>query len=188
MDAVQLLHDRQSAARLVAPAPQGAVRERVFAAALRAPDHGRLRPWRFLVVEGEGLARLGEAMARAMARHAPAADEAALAKLRGNPLRAPLVLVLLARTVQHPKVPELEQYLSVACAAHAMLLAAQAEGFGGMWRSGAVTWTPALHAELGLAPGERVLGFLYLGTPAGETRPPERPSVEAHFSRWPAGG
>jgi nitroreductase len=186
MDAFTALLTRNSAARLVAPAPEGELRERILRAALRAPDHGRLRPWRFLVVEGEGRGLLGEAMARAMACHDPEIDEAALAKLRANPLRAPLLVLPVAHLATHPKVPESEQLLSVACAAQNILLAAHAAGFGGMWRTGAVTYTEALHRELELAANERLLGFLYLGTPEGAPKPLEELALGTHVRTWPA--
>ena len=186
MEAIEILLNRQSAAKLAAPAPAGAARERIFRTALRAPDHGRMRPWRFLVVEGDARAEFGEAMARAMTRHNPASDEAVLAKLRANPLRAPLLLVLLARIVPNPKVPEIEQVQAFACSVHAMMIAAQAEGFGAMWRTGAVTYLPELHAELGLASEERVLGFLYLGTPDAPARPLEQFALGDYFRSWPA--
>lgn len=185
MDALEALLSRSSAPRLTAPAPAGAARERIFRAALRAPDHGRLRPWRFLVVEGEGRARLGEAMARALRRHDPQTPDAVLDKLRANPDRAPLLVVLAAHLVEHPKVPEIEQLLSVGCAAHAMLVAAHAEGFGGMWRTGPVVYLDALREELSLAANERVLGVLYLGTPSGPPKPFEEPDLAAHVHAWP---
>jgi len=182
MDA--LLH-RSSAPRLVEPAPRGEQREQIFRAALRAPDHARLRPWRFLVVEGTGRERLGEAMQRAMAAHKPSLSPQEAEKLRTSPLRAPLIVVLAASLSDHPKVPEIEQLLSVACAAQNMLLAAHALGFGGIWRTGPVTYTQELRAELGLTATERLLGFLYLGTPENAARAVAETAVAEHFSNWP---
>jgi nitroreductase len=186
MEAFEALLTRSSAPRLGEPAPVGELRERIFRAALRAPDHARLRPWRLLVVEGDDRIALGEAMARAMARHAPATEQAALAKLRVKPLRAPLLVLPVAHLSVHPKVPEAEQLLSVACAAQNILLAAHAAGFGGMWRTGALTTTTELHRELRLADNERLLGFLYLGTPEGAPKPIEEPALAAHVRSWPA--
>jgi nitroreductase len=185
MDAITALLTRNSAARLAEPAPAGAAREQIFRAALRAPDHARLQPWHFLVVEGQGRNALGAAMARALQRHAPASSTDALDKLRANPLRAPLVLVLVARVSEHSKVPEIEQLLATACAAQNMLLAAHALGFGGIWRTGAVTYTAALRDELGLPDSDRVIGFLYLGTPEGTPKPLPAVDPAAHFHRWP---
>jgi len=185
MDALTALLTRNSCARLVEPAPAAGEREQIFRAALRAPDHARLQPWHFLVVEGEGRAALGAAMARAMQRHAPDTGAEALEKLRANPLRAPLVLVLVARLGEHPKVPALEQQFATACAAQNMLLAAHALGFGGIWRTGAITYTGELREELGLPATDRVIGFLYLGTPEGTPKPLPAVDPAAHFHRWP---
>jgi nitroreductase len=186
MDTLEALLGRSSASRLSEPAPQGLVRERIFRSALRAPDHARLRPWRFLVVEGEGRDRLGDALARAMQRRDGAVDEPTLQKLRVNPLRAPLLLLPVADVREHPKVPLLEQQMSVACAAQCILLAAHAEGFGGIWRSGSIAYSAELHAELGLADSEQLLGFLYLGTPvAASARPVADPDPKQHFRPWP---
>ena len=185
MDAITALLTRNSAARLAEPAPAGAAREQIFRAALRAPDHARLQPWHFLVVEGQGRNALGAAMARALQRHAPDSSADALDKLRVNPLRAPLVIVLVARVAEQPKVPEIEQLLATACAAQNMLLAAHALGFGGIWRTGAVTYTAALREELDLPASDRVIGFLYLGTPEGTPKPLPAVDPAAHFHRWP---
>ncbi|MCG3169729.1 MAG: putative NAD(P)H nitroreductase YdjA [Pseudomonadales bacterium] len=188
MDTLETLLTRTSSPRLCDPPPRGSARERIFRAALRAPDHARLRPWRFLVVEGDGRARLGEAMVRATLAARPDADAQSLDKLAAAPLRAPLVLVLVARTVEHPKVPVIEQQLSLACAAHAMLLAAHALGFGGIWRTGDVTYLDALRAELGLLPTDRVAGFLYLGTPEVAPREPMVADPADFFLDWPPTG
>jgi nitroreductase len=186
MDALDALLGRSSAPRLTDPAPQGDARERIFRAALRAPDHGRLRPWRFLVVEGQQRERLGDALACAMQARDPQTDDGVLAKLRANPLRAPLLLMMAARISEHPKVPAIEQQLSVACAAQCILLAAHAEGFGGIWRSGAITWSPELHAALGLAAEEQLMGFLYIGTPAAAVARPPEAALTDHFRAWVA--
>ncbi len=185
MDALAALLSRSSANRLVEPAPMGEQRERIFRAALRAPDHSHLRPWRFLIVEGEGRARLGEVLAAAMQRHAPDTEAQVLNRLRVNPLRAPLLIVLVAHVRAHPNVPEIEQLLSLACAADNMLLAAHAEGFGAIWRTGAVIYTPELRAGLGLVENERVLGVLYLGTSEGPPKPLEELPLEVYFRPWP---
>ena len=105
IDAMTLLTERNSAPRLTEPAPDAAAREAMFAAALRAPDHAWLRPWRFLTVEGEVRRDLGGVLERSLLRRMPDADAAAREKARGAPLRAPLVVVVLARLQAHPKVP-----------------------------------------------------------------------------------
>ena len=145
MDALDALLNRVSAPRLMAPAPDAAQRELLFRAALRAPDHGQLKPWRFLTVEGEALVQLGELFARAL----PAdASPEALTKARAMPLRAPLLVVVIARVQASPKVPEQEQVLAAGCAAHGILLAAHAQGIGAVWRTGDMAYNPQVAAGL----------------------------------------
>lgn len=186
MNAIDLLLNRNSAARLTEPAPTGAAREQIFRAALRAPDHGRLRPWRFLVVEGDDRLRFGELLAEVNAVDDPALDAAARGRIRDKALRAPLLVLVTARLREHPKVPEIEQLLSAGCAALNMLLAAEALGFGGMWRSGAVIYRPETLRGLGLDPErERLVGVLYLGTVLGERKPLPEEDPADFFAPWP---
>lgn len=187
MDALDLLLNRVSVPRLVAPGPDAGQRELLFRAALRAPDHAQLRPWRFLTVEGQGLTQLGELFAQGVLENNPEADAAALDKARAMPLRAPLLVVVIARVQAHPKVPEQEQLLAAGCAAHGLLLAAHAQGIGAVWRTGELAYNPAVAAGLGLASHERVIGFLYLGTPERELRTAPQLSLDDFVSAWPVG-
>ncbi|MDE3740060.1 nitroreductase family protein [Metapseudomonas resinovorans] len=170
MEALDALLNRVSLARLHEPAPDAAQREVLFRAALRAPDHGYLRPWRFLTIEGEGRAKLGELFVSAVLAKDPQAPEAATTKARNMPLRAPLMVVVVATLQAGHKVPEVEQLLSAGCAAHGMLLAAHALGLGAIWRTGDMAYDLTVANGLGLAENERVVGFLYLGSVEGERR------------------
>ncbi|CAL5240941.1 hypothetical protein PASLES2_09615 [Pseudomonas aeruginosa] len=172
MEALDALLTRVSHARLSDPAPSPEQLDRLFRVALRAPDHGQLRPWRFIVVEGEGRRALGDLYARALASRQPDAAEEALAKARNMPLRAPLLVVAVACLQDHPKVPHGEQLLAAGCAAHGLVLGAYAQGLGAMWRTGEMATDPVVHAGLGLGEQERIIGFVYLGTPMGELRTP----------------
>lgn len=184
MQALDALLNRVSVARLGEPAPTASQRELMLRAALRAPDHGQLRPWRFIEIEGAGLAALGELFAQALALREPDAAPAALEKARGMPLRAPLLWLVVARPQAHPKVPREEQLQSAACAAHGILLAAHAQGVGAIWRTGEMAGDPHVARGLGLAEEERILGFLYLGTPIGPLRVPQVLEPEAFITRW----
>lgn len=181
---ITALHHRVSVAVLAEPAPSAAQRQLIFRAALRAPDHGQLRPWRFLCVEGEARRRVGEIIAATEAQCYGEQDSAQYKKSAERLLRAPLVLLVVAHIKEHPKVPELEQIMSTAAAVENMLLAAQALGLGGMWRTGPVTYEPLLAQNLGLLPNERLLGFLYLGTPVGEVRSAPVLDTSEYFSVW----
>lgn len=185
MEALDVLLKRVSVARLAEPAPTAEQRELLFRAAMRAPDHGQLRPWRFLTIEGDGRERLGELFARVVAeRDGDMVKPEVLNKARQMPFRAPLVVAVVAHLQAHPKVPELEQMLAVGCAAHGMLLAAYALGIGAMWRTGELAYDPRVAAGLGLEANERVLGFLYLGTPVGDLRIPPEVDASAFVSAW----
>jgi nitroreductase len=170
MEALDALLNRVSLGRLQEPAPDAAQRELLFRAALRAPDHGYLRPWRFLTIEGEARAKLGELFVSALQAKDPQAGEVAIAKARAMPLRAPLMVVVIATLQAGHKVPEVEQLLSAGCAAHGILLAAHVQGLGAMWRTGDMAYDRNVAAGLGLGEQERIVGFLYLGSVEGERR------------------
>ncbi|MFO7552212.1 MAG: nitroreductase family protein [Haliea sp.] len=183
-DVLQCLQTRNSAPRLTAPAPSREQLDELLLAALRAPDHAWLRPWRFIAIEGERREDFGEVLERCLLRRDPAADPSAREKARAAPLRAPLVLVVVARLQEHPKVPSDEQRLSAGCAAHAILLAAETLGYAGIWRTGNAALDPYVGSALGLESNEEVIAFLYLGTRDGN--PKNLPALKpADFlSRW----
>ena len=163
MHALQLLLERRSNVRLAAPAPMGEARTNLFRAAVNVPDHGRLRPWRFICAEGDGLLRLGELLAQAERERG--SDAAAIERARQLPQRAPLIVMVVACPRPHEKVPEWEQNAAAHCAAHALQMAAFAQGFGAIWRSGHFMESPAVRLGLGLAAHEQLVGFVYVGTP-----------------------
>lgn len=172
MEFFEVLDRRASAARLVAPGPTPEQLDRLLSAGVRAPDHGRLSPWRFLVLEGDDRLVLGRAMVEAARRKRPDAPEADLQRERGKVLRAPTIVVISAAVVAHPKIPELEQIETVAAGAHNMMLAAEALGLGSMWKTGAPADDPIVKTALGLHESEVVVGFMYFGAIqlAGEPR------------------
>lgn len=185
-DTLQLLQQRNSAPKLTEPGPDAAVLQQMFSAALRAPDHAWLQPWRFLVVADDERTALGQVFVEALLAANPDADEAARSKAANAPLRAPLMVVVICRFSEHPKVPHQEQVLSAGCAAHAMLLAAEAQGYAGIWRTGAYAEDATVAARLGLADNEQIIGFLYFGSRDGHAKPlPER-KVEDYVSYWTA--
>lgn len=185
MDALAALHNRVSSGVLTDPPPNEEQRQNIFRAALRAADHGCLRPWRFLLVEGEARNRLGEIYLRAAEQ---AAGEPLSAGQREKtlkmPLRAPLVVVAITRLQDHPKVPHLEQHQSTAGAVQAMLTAAFAEGVGAYWRTGPLASNPLVAKELGLADNECIDGFIYMGTPQKEPRRAPDLALDEFFTHW----
>jgi nitroreductase len=168
MDAIEALLTRRSPGRLTDPAPDDAALKTMLDAAMRAPDHGRLRPWRFIVLRGDARARLGALMAEAMRRREPGIPASALEKERGKPLRAPLIVVIAASLIEGHKIPAVEQLLAAGAAAQNLQLAAHALGFGTVWRTGAPAYDAYVKQELGLEPADAIIGFMYLGTPSSD--------------------
>jgi nitroreductase len=166
---------RTSPARLGVPGPDDASLELILAAGLRAPDHGSLRPWRFLVVRGEARSRFGELLAASLAARNPGATEASLEAERAKALRAPVLIVVAATPRDTDRIPEIEQIVSAGAAAQNMMLAAHALGHGAFWRTGPVAYDKAFKSGLGLREIDRIVALLYLGTihAAGKAKHPE---------------
>lgn len=183
MDALELLLNRRSAPRLNEPAPSGQALDNIFYAAMRAPDHGGLQPWRFIVIEGEGRQRLSELMQTVAIESDK--GERALEKAQTTPFKAPLIIVVVAHChVEVVKVPKWEQVATACCAVQAMQMAAVAQGFGGIWRTGFWTDEVLIRRAFNCREQDKIVGFLYLGTPIKETTkvlPPELTEFVSYF-------
>lgn len=184
MKATEALLQRVSCGKLVGPAPDESSRKIIFSAALRAADHGNLRPWRFLVLEGDALTRLGGVFAAAAQTDDPKLSESQLERYRNMPSRAPLMVVAIALAVEHPKVPVVEQVVATGAAVQNMITAAFAVGVGAYWRTGPMAYNADVLKALGVAEGESLVGFLYLGTPAGRLKPVPELEVGDYFLEW----
>jgi nitroreductase len=183
-DVLELLHSRVSYPRLDEPAPEGELLERILMTAMRAPDHKVLRPARYLLISGERRYALGEVFAEAASIKDEDVSEAKLDKCRAMPLRAPLVLVAISKNLEHPKVPVFEQEQSVASGLTHILIALQAHGFGGIWRTGEMATDGHVKQALGISPQESVVGFLYIGTPVGEPKRIPQLQFSDFFHSW----
>lgn len=168
---LDFLKSRNSAPRLAEPGPNAQELEHMLQCALRSPDHARLRPWRFLSVQGERRVAFGELLRESLLRREPEADLAAQEKALNAPLRAPLIIAVMARFTEHPNVPEWEQRLSAGCAAFSLSLAAEALGYAALWRTGAFAEDAQLLAAVGGASNESFVGFIYVGTRHGKAKP-----------------
>ncbi|EPL6452972.1 NAD(P)H nitroreductase [Providencia rettgeri] len=162
MDALTLLLNRRSASRLTTPAPQGEELNNILAAGMRAPDHGALRPWHFVIMQDDGIKRFSQLLEKAAIEGKLGAEVEE--KARNAPFRAPLIITVIAKIKDHPKVPQWEQLVAASCTVQAMQMAAVAQGFGGIWRSGSWTEDAVVRAGLGCEENDRIVGFLYLGT------------------------
>jgi nitroreductase len=181
---IDMLLSRTSAGVLQEPAPTGSDLDTILAAGLRAPDHGKLRPWRFIVIEGAARAAYAEIAIAALRARDPDAPASEAERMRGKLLAPPLIVALGVHITPSPKIPEIEQMMAVAAAAMNMLNAAYALGFGGKWVTGPNAYDPAVAAALGLTAPDRLAGFLYLGTPAEPSAPVKRPQVADHRTDW----
>jgi nitroreductase len=183
-DALTLLMTRQSHWPLAEPAPDDAQLRQIFDAALRAPDHGGLRPWRFVLIRGKARIKLGEVLVDLACSRAPGEPRSAHEHRSRRALAAPVVIALVASVTTQTKVPEVEQLLAVGAAAMNMLNAIHALGFGGFWATGADTYEPQMHRALKLTDTDRLLGFLFVGTPTDRTQAIKRPSSDAYVTEW----
>lgn len=181
MDAIELLLTRQSTPRLTAPAPDESQLKVILDAAIRVPDHGALAPWEFIIATGEGLETLADIFVDAA--KASGADEDFVHKAKGMPMRAPMVITVVAKTQVHPKVPVLEQQIAAGCATMAMQQAAFALGLGAVWRTGDFAFDANVNAALGLKADDQIVGFLYIGTPA--VAAPKKPQRDgSQYARY----
>lgn len=185
MDAIELLLKRVSVPRLQDPAPTAEQLELMLRAALRAPDHGQLRPWRFLTIAGDKRKQLGELFVQGLLSTEPNASAEQIEKTRSLPMRAPLLLVVIASVSADPKVPAQEQLLAAGCAAHGVLLAAHALGVGAVWRTGAMAQLATINEGLGLQDNEQILAYIYLGTPINSLRKAPELDPAAYVRSWP---
>ena len=169
MTPLDFLLSRRSFPILTTPAPSKDQLNTLMQAALRAPDHGNLKPFRFLVCEGDKLTTLGQLYAQGM-QQSGETDITKLDRAKGLPMRAPMVIVAVARFQDTPKAPRQEQLITAGLATFQFINAAQAMGFGAYWRTGDIAYNPAIWTLLGLAPNEQVIGYVYVGTIKGEPK------------------
>ncbi len=184
--AIEAMLTRSTVGALRDPAPDGADLEQIVTAGLRAPDHGKLRPWRFLAIRGEARAQFADLCIAALRAREPDVVEAEVARMRGKLTSPPLILVLGMHVAVTPKVPETEQVQAVAAAAMNMSVAAHALGYASKWVTGPNAYDPSVAAALGFEAPDRVVGFLYLGTAVEPSQPGRRPRLEDHLANWPA--
>lgn len=184
MDALTALHTRTSSPRLTDPAPAAESLENIYKAAFRAADHGLLQPWRFLEIKHDKRKELGNLFVEASLQETANLSDAQQEKLRNKALRAPLIIVVICSYREHPKVPEFEQDLSAAAATQNMLVACHALNVGAMWRTGSLAYHPVVTEGLGLQENEKIIGFLYLGTPNGPNRPIDTPDLAQFVQDW----
>jgi nitroreductase len=177
-----------SAAALAEPGPDREALGALLTIAARVPDHKKLAPWRFIVLQGDARAAFGESLKRICAANEPDASPVRLETERTRFLRAPVVVIVVSSPVTHPAAPEWEQVLSVGAVCLNLLHASAAMGFGAQWITEWYGYDGAVKAAFGLAPHERFAGFVYIGTPTERPTDRDRPDIAAitSFPQAPA--
>ncbi|MBI1331052.1 MAG: nitroreductase [Alphaproteobacteria bacterium] len=178
--ALELLLSRRSgsAKAMTGPGPDAEQLRQILSAAARVPDHGKLAPWRFIVIKDEGRARLGEVVAMRVQQTEPDASSERLATERGRFLRAPVIVAVVSRIKPGIAIPEWEQQLSAGACCMTMLIAAHALGFVGNWLTEWYSFDSAIAKHLGLDENERFAGFIYFGQPAVPLEERARPNLD----------
>ena len=178
MNLIEGIHSRQSIPKVLPdPVPQELI-QKLLSAAVQAPNHFRVRPWRFVVLTGQARVRMGEVMAQSLLERQPDSSESELERERGRPLRAPVLIAVGVDKPAEPKVVDIENVCATAAAVENMLLAANELGLGAMWRTGPAASDPAIKAFLGFEGDQHIISFVYIGYPDIERSPVDRPSFE----------
>ncbi len=167
------------------PGPSADEIDTILTIASRVPDHKKLAPWRFIVLEGDARAQLGEKLAEACkaAEKEPPSD-VRLTMERQRFLRAPVVIAVVSCAKAHRGAPEWEQVLSAGAACFNLCLAANAMGYGSSWLTEWIAYDKHVAAALGLADSERIAGFIYIGTAVARPEERERPALSDIVTRW----
>jgi nitroreductase len=178
--ALPLLRTRRSVPALLlqAPGPSAAEIDAALEVAMRAPDHGALRPWRFVLIRGAARAQLADLLVRRMRERDPPAPPHKIDKTATQTRSVPLVIALGARLLREHKVPEIEQLLASGAAVMNLLNAFHLQGYGAILLTGPNAYDREIAAALGFAADERLLGFLYVGSRPPQLQLPPPPPIE----------
>jgi nitroreductase len=169
---------------LGAPGPGGEELPLLLKLAARTPDHGKLAPWRFIVVEGEAREKLGRLALEVKLESTPDLDELGRQAELGRFARAPLVIAVVSRAAPHTKIPEWEQVLSAGAVCMNMIVAARAMGYGATWLTEWCAYDPKFREGFGLEPHERLAGFVHIGRPTYDAEDRKRPELETIVTRY----
>lgn len=182
METIQAIHTRQSIKKIKSDPVPHKVIEKLLSAAVQAPNHYKVRPWRFVVLTGEARKKLGEVMAQAFLEKFPdlPSDKEAIAleKERSKPLRSPVLIAVGVDKPVESKVIEIENVCATAAACQNLLLAAHDLGLAAKWRTGDPARDAKIKQFLGFEPDQHLIAFLYIGYPEFDPEPVERPSFE----------
>ncbi len=188
MNVFEALISRHSAKTYGPAAPTAEHLQAVLESAVRAPDHGRLRPWRFMLIHGAQREKFGDILAESIKRRCPGLSEGDLQRERAKALRAPLIIVVACRIVKGTKIPEIEQLFAAGAATQNILLALHGLGYAAAWKTGEAAYDPEVKTALGLAAEDHIVALVYTGSGDGATFAPGKPaSVQDALVNFPAG-
>lgn len=180
-----LLRRRSTSAKAMGePGPDADQLRQILQASSRVPDHGKLFPWRFLVVEGEARTQLGEILVEALIKRNPNVGESLQRFERNRFVRAPVVVIVISSLKTEKPIPEWEQRLSAGAVCQNMLIAAAAAGFGANWLTEWCAYDEFVTDKLDLKEGEKIAGFVYIGTATAPLAERERPVLDDIVSKW----
>ena len=185
-DAIELLKTRRSVKprEMTGPGPSPAELDTILTIGARVPDHGKLAPWRFIVFEGDARIRAGEIIAKVFASKNPQASAAEIEIEKHRLTDAPTVIGIVSFTRPHPKVPPWEQELSAGASAMTIVTAATALGYGACWLTGWFAFDRDVLDGLGLKAGEKLAGFIHIGTPSKPNDERPRPVLSEIVTRF----
>jgi len=179
-----LLSRRSGSAKTMrGPGPSPDQLRRILAAGVRVPDHGKLTPWRFIVFEGEGRARMGAILAECIAGERDTSPER-IEQERQRFMRAPVVIGVVSRIREQIPIPVWEQELSAGAVCMTIVLAAHSMGFVANWITEWCAYHPGVLARIGLKPTERIAGFIYVGHPIEPLEDRPRPPIDSITTRF----
>ena len=178
MDVFEAIYSRHSQGKVKQdPLPRELI-EKLLDSAVQAPNHYKVRPWRFVVLTGEARNRMGNVMSSSLRARHPEFPQEAFDKARAAPFRAPVLIAVGVDKPNEPKVLEIENVCAVAAATQNLLLAAHAMGLGAKWRTGEWARDAKVKEFLGFEADQQLIGFIYVGYPEFVAEYPERPSFE----------
>lgn len=182
-----ILTRRSVSARLLTePGPDETALQKILQGATRVPDHGKIHPWRFIIIRGEARKTLGQVLRAAYTDQEAGAAPAKLDLEAERFTRSPLVIGVVSSIIVPHKIPEWEQTLSVGAVCLNLLYSAQAMGFGANWITEWYAYHPKVRAALGLQAHEKIAGFVYIGTASQKPEDRPRPALSEVVSEWRA--
>ena len=179
------IEQRRSTPILIEPAPNDEEVKSLLRSAQLAPDHGRLKPWRFIVVKGSAREALGRLYLKSAISMDEGLSEQRQERIRKMPLRAPLIIIAVTEVIQNHKVPVQEQVVATGAAVQNMLLRAESLSYAAMWRTGEMAYSDTVKTGLGLRSEDVIVAYLYLGTAGLVPKPRPEIDFDACCVEWP---